>query len=87
VAAYESPPRTLPYQQGDQQEIDFDLRIQGVVPVQSTIPLNVSAKGGIDVELLQLLSPDVHASGKMEIDLRAGGAIAQPKTEVTGTWC
>jgi len=58
-----------------------DLSIQGVVPVQSTIPLNVSAKGGIDVELLQLLSPDVHASGKVEIDLRAGGAIAQPKTE------
>ena len=58
-----------------------DLSIQGVVPVQSTTPLNVSAKGGIDVELLQLVSPDVHASGKMEIDLRASGAIAQPKTE------
>jgi translocation and assembly module TamB len=58
-----------------------DISIQGVVPVQSTIPLNVSAKGGIDVTLLQLLSPDVHASGKMEIDLRAGGAIAQPKTD------
>ncbi len=58
-----------------------DLSIQGVVPVQSTTPLNVSAKGGIDVELLQLLSPDVHSSGKMEIDLRAGGAVAQPKTE------
>jgi len=58
-----------------------DLSLQGVVPVQSTIPLNVSAKGAIDVELLQLVSPDVHASGKMEIDLRAGGAITQPKTE------
>jgi translocation and assembly module TamB len=60
-----------------------DLSLQGVVPVQSTIPLNVSAKGGIDVQLLQLLSPDVHSSGKVEIDLRAGGAIAQPKTEGT----
>jgi translocation and assembly module TamB len=58
-----------------------DLSIQGVVPVQSTVPLNVSAKGGIDVELLQLLSPDVHSSGKMEIDLRAGGAITQPHTQ------
>jgi translocation and assembly module TamB len=58
-----------------------DFSIQGVMPLQSTIPLNVSAKGGIDVTLLQLVSPDVHASGKMEIDLRAGGAIAQPKTE------
>ncbi len=58
-----------------------DLSLQGVVPVQSTIPLNVSAKGGVDVQLLQLLSPDVIASGKLEIDLRAGGAISQPKTE------
>jgi translocation and assembly module TamB len=58
-----------------------DVSLQGVVPVQSTIPLNVSAKGGVDVQLLQLLSPDVIASGKLEIDLRAGGAIAQPKTE------
>jgi translocation and assembly module TamB len=58
-----------------------DLRLQGVLPVQSTIPLNVSAKGGIDVQLLQLLSPDVHSSGKLEIDLRAGGAIARTKTE------
>src|SRR3984893_18521008 len=55
-----------------------DLSFQGQVPVQSTIPLNVSAKGGIDVELLQLLSPDVHSSGKVEIDLRADGAVAQP---------
>ena len=58
-----------------------DLSLQGVVPVQSTSPLNVSAKGEMDVQLLQLLSPDVHSSGKVEIDLRAGGAIAQPKTE------
>jgi translocation and assembly module TamB len=58
-----------------------DLSFQGVIPVQSTIPLNVSAKGGVDVQLLQLLSPDVIASGKLEIDLREGGAITQPKTE------
>ena len=58
-----------------------DVSLQGVVPVQSTIPLKVSAKGGVDMQLLQLLSPDVIASGKLEIDLRAGGAISQPKTE------
>jgi len=58
-----------------------DVSLQGVVPVQSTIPLNVSATGGLDVQLLQLLSPDVIASGRLEIDLRAGGAITQPKTE------
>ena len=58
-----------------------DLSMQGAVPVQSTVPLNVSAKGGIDAQLLQLLSPDVLASGKLELDLRAAGALRQPKTE------
>jgi translocation and assembly module TamB len=58
-----------------------DLSMQGVVPVQSATPMNVSAKGGLDVQLLQLLSPDVLASGKLELDLRAGGALRQPKTE------
>lgn len=58
-----------------------DLSLQGVVPVQSTTALNVNAKGGIDVQLLQLLSPDVHSSGRVELDLHAGGALSQPKTE------
>src|SRR5579859_7984188 len=58
-----------------------DLSVQGVVPVQSTTSLNISAKGGIDAQLLQLLSPDIHASGKVNFDLRAAGAVSHPKTE------
>ena len=58
-----------------------DLSILGVVPVQSTVPLNVQAKGALDVSLLQLLSPDVHSSGRVEIDLRAGGKVTQPQTQ------
>lgn len=58
-----------------------DLSLQGTVPVQSNIPLNVSAKGAIDVSLLQIMSPDTHASGRVEIDLRAGGNIHQPSTQ------
>ena len=58
-----------------------DLSIQGVVPVQSTTPMNVQAKGAVDVSLLQLVSPDVHSSGRVEIDLQAGGKISQPQTQ------
>ncbi len=72
---------TATFEQARIKGTGTNLSLQGVVPVHSTIPLNVSAKGGIDVQLLQLLSPDVIASGKLEIDLRAGGAITQPKTE------
>ena len=60
-----------------------DLTLQGVVPVQSAVPLNVSAKGALDVTLLQLASPDIHSSGKVELDLRAGGALKQPQTQGT----
>jgi translocation and assembly module TamB len=58
-----------------------DFSLQGVVPVQSSVPLNVGAKGELDLELLQLLSPDVHASGRLEVDLHAGGGVKQLKTE------
>lgn len=60
-----------------------DLSLQGVIPVQSTTQLNVSAKGGLDMVLLQLASPDVHSSGRLEFDLRAGGALKQPQTQGT----
>jgi translocation and assembly module TamB len=58
-----------------------DVSLQGIVPVQSNVPLNVSAKGAIDVSLLQIMSPDTHASGRVEINLRAGGNVRQPATQ------
>jgi translocation and assembly module TamB len=60
-----------------------DLSLLGTVPVQSSIPLNVSAKGGIDVSLLQIIAPDTRASGRVEIDLHAGGSVRQPATQGT----
>lgn len=70
-------------QQARMRGTGSDLSLQGAVPVQSTIPLDLVAKGAIDVSLLQLLSPDIHSSGKIELDLRAGGAIKQPQTQGT----
>src|SRR5215467_13961648 len=61
-----------------------DISFEGVVPLEATtVPLNVSAKGDIDAKLLQLLSPDVHSSGKVEFDLRAGGGLRNPETRGT----
>src|SRR5262249_24408918 len=62
---------------------DTDLRLEGVVPVQAAVPLNVSAKGEIDAKLLQLVSPDIHSSGKVQFDLRAGGGLRSPETQGT----
>jgi translocation and assembly module TamB len=60
-----------------------DISLQGVVPIQAAAPLNASAKGEIDAKLLQLFSPDVHSSGKVEFDLRAGGGLRNPETQGT----
>jgi translocation and assembly module TamB len=60
-----------------------DVSLQGVVPIEAAVPLNASAKGEIDAKLLQLLSPDVHSSGKVEFDLRAGGGLRSPETQGT----
>ena len=58
-----------------------DISLRGGVPIQAAVALNVSAKGEFDAKLLQLLSPDVHSSGKVEFDLRAGGGIRSPETQ------
>lgn len=60
-----------------------DLKLQGVVPIQAAVPLNASAKGEIDAKLLQLASPDIHSSGKVQFDLRAGGGLRNPETQGT----
>jgi len=60
-----------------------DLRLLGEVPVWAAAPLNASAKGEIDAKLLQLASPDIHSSGKVQFDLRAGGELRNPETQGT----
>ena len=60
-----------------------DLRLLGEVPIRAAAPLNASAKGEIDAKLLQLASPDIHSSGKVQFDLRAGGELRNPETQGT----
>ena len=60
-----------------------DLRVQGVVPIQASVPLNASAEGEIDAKLLQLITPDIRSHGKVEFDLRASGGLRGPETQGT----
>ena len=58
-----------------------ELNLQGGIPVKSAAPLNVSAKGTVDLTLLQMLTTDVHSSGQIQIDIRAAGASSHPTTQ------
>jgi translocation and assembly module TamB len=58
-----------------------ELNLQGSIPVKSAAPLNVSAKGTVDLTLLQLLSADLHTSGQIQIDVKAAGTPSRPTTQ------
>jgi translocation and assembly module TamB len=54
-----------------------ELTVQGVIPVRSSTPWNLSAKGSVDASLFQVVSPDAHASGHVEINLERRGSSSQ----------
>jgi autotransporter translocation and assembly factor TamB len=58
-----------------------ELSVQGAIPFQSTAAMNVSAKGTVDLGLLQTIVPDAHASGQVQIDLKASGNPSRPMTQ------
>jgi translocation and assembly module TamB len=58
-----------------------ELSVQGIIPVHSSAALNVSANGTIDLALLQMIAPHAHASGQVQIDVKASGNPSRPMTE------
>ena len=69
---------TVTVQQARLKGSGTDFSIQGAIPVTGQAPVNVSAKGVINASLLQLLSPDTHASGQIQLHLQAQGKITAP---------
>jgi translocation and assembly module TamB len=58
-----------------------ELSVRGTIPVKSAAPLNLSANGTVDLGLLQMVAPDAHASGQVQIDLKASGNSSRPTTQ------
>jgi translocation and assembly module TamB len=69
---------TVTVQQARLKGSGTDFSIQGAIPVTGQAPMNVSAKGVINASLLQLLSPDTHASGQIQLHLQAQGKTTAP---------
>lgn len=55
--------------------------VQGTIPVNGSAPMNASAKGSIDMALLQMISPDVRSSGHIDIDVQSRGVVSAPSTQ------
>jgi translocation and assembly module TamB len=60
-----------------------EFSIHGSVPLQSQQPLNVSAKGSIDLRLLGTFTDGGTSSGEANFDLQAKGALTDPKIDGT----
>ena len=58
-----------------------DLILQGIIPVKSTVPLNVSGNGTVDLSLLQELVPSVQSNGHVDFTISARGDFSRPVTE------
>jgi translocation and assembly module TamB len=68
-------------EQAKLQGTGSNLTMQGVIPIKSAVPMNVSANGTIDVALLQIVAPDAQASGRVDINLTATGHAGNPTTK------
>jgi len=56
-----------------------DVSVQGAIPITSEAPMSLSANGVTDISLLQMFSPDIRASGQIEVHLQAGGKTSDPQ--------
>jgi translocation and assembly module TamB len=55
-----------------------NLIVRGTVPIKSTQPLDVSANGSIDLDLLQGFGNGISSSGRLILDVVARGSISHP---------
>ena len=57
---------------------DTFLQFQGRVPVDKPEAMSVSARGSVDLRLIQLLQPDVQSGGTIALDVNAKGTLKNP---------
>jgi translocation and assembly module TamB len=56
-----------------------DFKFGGTLPVGASAPLNITSTGSIDLHLLDVLGANTQASGTVQIDMTAQGALKQPQ--------
>lgn len=57
---------------------DTSLQFQGTIPINKPDAMAVSARGSVDLRLIQLLQPDVQSGGTIALDVNAKGTLKNP---------
>ena len=57
---------------------ETSLKFQGRIPVDGIQSVNVSAKGSVDLRILQIVSSDIKSSGTLDLDVNTQGTSAHP---------
>jgi translocation and assembly module TamB len=57
---------------------DTSLQFQGRIPVDKPEAMAVSARGSVNLGLIQLLQPDVQSGGSIALDVNARGTLKKP---------
>ncbi len=63
---------------GELRGTGTDLQFQGTVPVTSNAPASMLLEGAVDLQLAQLLDPDITSSGQLRFDVNSYGQRANP---------
>ncbi len=56
-----------------------DFKFGGTLPLGGSAPLNITSTGSIDLHLLNVLGANTQASGTVQVDVTAQGALKQPQ--------
>jgi len=58
-----------------------DLQVEATVPLQGSAPIAASALGTIDLQVVEILDPEVSSSGQIKLDVAARGERSHPTVQ------
>ena len=69
---------TLQVPRGALRGTGTDLQFQGTVPVTGNAPASILLEGSVDLDLAQILDPDLVSSGQIKFDINSYGQRSNP---------
>jgi len=57
------------------------LQLQGEIPFDRARPVNASAHGTVDLQIIQILNPEMDSAGQLTLDVTARGTRARPEVQ------
>ena len=58
-----------------------ELRLEGSIPIASSGPASLTAVGTVDLQIAELMSPDIESSGQLRLNVNSTGTAANPNMQ------